>query len=106
MTTPNEVTDMTGTEPVHTTVSEPRCSWKIRYGTSAETITQCDRQEHHDTSHEGPGLPQFPGQRIIWWAGDRREYSGDWPGYCTRLPGEPFEGGCVLPAGHRGRCAP
>lgn len=99
-----------------------RCPYSIRYGTSSETTSQCDKEEHlhlalllpamganapHDHSkHEGPGLPQFPSQRIQWIAGDRREYTGDWPGYCTKLPGAPFMGGCCLPQGHRGRCEP
>jgi hypothetical protein len=54
--------------------------------------------------HEGPGI--MPGQVIYWHAGDRREYTGEWPGYCDRLPGMPFQGGCTLPRGHQGRCAP
>lgn len=97
-----------------------RCPWSIRYGTSAETSTQCDKDEHlsqdriglmtverREGEHSGPGLSQFPGQRIVWQAGDRREYTGDWPGYCIALPGPPHGGGgCCLPAGHHGRHAP
>jgi hypothetical protein len=92
-----------------------RCPWKIRYGTTEETSTQCDRPPHDgyrpepDPQHEGPGLPQFPGQRVLWLAGDRREYTGDWPGYCPKVRGittGPLGGGCTLPAGHHGRCAP
>src|SRR5258708_5634924 len=100
------------------------CPWEIRYGTSAETATQCDKEEHldgaasndelavtlikgvHDTGHEGPGLPEFPYQRVSWQATDRREYTGEWPGYCGKLPGATFAGGCCLPAGHPGGCAP
>jgi hypothetical protein len=55
--------------------------------------------------HEGPS-GVMPGQVIIWRAGDRREFTGDWPGYCTRLPGQPLSGGCTLHHGHHGRCAP
>lgn len=92
-----------------------RCPWTIRPGTSL--VTQCDKDEHvppdippeamheDEYAHEGPGL--FPDQRIIWYVGDRREYTGPWPGYCPKL-GSPlaFSGGCTLPSGHHGRCAP
>ncbi len=30
---------------------------------------------------------------------DRRTFHGEWPGPCPTTPG------CVLPSGHRGRCA-
>jgi hypothetical protein len=82
-----------------------RCPVKIRYGVSAGTHTQCDQDADHlqagdaDT-HEGPGLPEFPYQRIIWYPGDRREYTGEWPGPCDKVPG------CILHLGHHGRCAP
>ena len=82
-----------------------RCPVKIHYGVSSDTHTQCTKDEGHwdlrtgrDDPHEGPGLPQFPGQRIIWQPGDRREYVGEWPGPCTQP-------GCVLHLGHLGRCA-
>ena len=82
-----------------------RCPVKIHYGVSSDTHTQCTKDEDHwdlrtgrDDPHEGPGLPQFPGQRIIWQPGDRREYVGEWPGPCTQP-------GCVLHLGHLGRCA-
>lgn len=86
----------------------PRCPVKIHYGTGHDTHTQCDKDEDHwdlrrgnAGPHEGPGLPQFPGQRITWLPGDRREYVGEWPGPCAdRIPG------CVLHLGHLGRCAP
>lgn len=74
------------------------CEMKIRYGMSEETQTQCDR-DHADDHHEGPGLPEFPYQRVSWVAGDRREFTGDWPGYCTRTQG------CPLPEGHPRLCA-
>jgi hypothetical protein len=94
-----------------TAAGDGRCPWTIRYGTSAETTTRCDvdhgRADPDDITHSGPGLPEFPGQRVVWSAGDRREYRGDWPGYCTLLgPAPTFGGGCTLPAGHHGRCAP
>jgi hypothetical protein len=87
-------------------VTRQQCTWTIRWGTSAETTTRCDKIEHSIPEHEGPGLAEVPGQRIVWYAGDRREYQGDWPGYCDKLPLAPFEGGCTLPLGHPGRCAP
>ena len=101
-----------------------RCPWKIHWGVGQESTTQCDKDEHlgspiytdpegqvwwgpgADIEHAGPGLPEFPGQRITWLAGDRREYTGHWPGYCANLAGEPHAGGCTLHAGHHGRCAP
>jgi len=101
-----------------------RCPWTIRYGTSAETTTQCGKDEHldgaasndelvvalikgvHDTEHDGPGLPEFPYQRIIWQATDRREYTGEWPGYCGGDTFQAAVGTCVLPLGHHGRHAP
>lgn len=85
-------------------MTAPACPYSIRWGTSAETTTRCDREPHDDSRHEGPGI--VAGQRVTWYAGDRREYTGDWPGYCDRLGGKAFLGGCTLPAGHRGNCAP
>lgn len=83
------------------------CDYSVRWGTTAETTTRCAKEPGHaDVEHEGPGLPQFPGQTVHWLAGDRREYRGGWPGYCAKLRGEPFNGGCTLPLGHQGRCAP
>jgi hypothetical protein len=82
-----------------------RCPVRIRYGTTLHT--QCTKPEDHwdlrtgnRDPHEGPGLPEFPYQRITWLPGDRREYVGDWPGNCRG------KSGCVLHAGHFGRCAP
>lgn len=57
-----------------------------------------------DPEHEGPGL--IAGQRIFWQSGDRREYTGEWPGYCDKIPLPAFAGGCVLPLNHGGGCAP
>lgn len=89
-------------------MSGDTCPWRIRWGTTDETTTHCDRPagHHYQTDHEGPGLRQFPHQRVSWQPTDRREYTGDWPGYCDKLPGAPFKGGCVLPKGHPRKCAP
>lgn len=76
-----------------------RCPWKVHFGVSQDATTQCDRESHADPDHEGPG-PYFDYQRVSWQAGDRREYTGDWPGPCPVTPG------CTLHLGHHGRCAP
>lgn len=81
-----------------------QCPWSIRWGTSAQTTTRCDKPEHADLEHQGDG--PIPGQRITWYAGDGRAYTGEWPGYCQQLAPPTFNGGCVLPLGHDGRCAP
>jgi len=97
-----------------------RCEWKIRwtFGTDA----QCERDHHIDqviitprpggqfsVVTIGDGQPDThehrshisSGQVLTWGAGDRREFTGDWPGLCTgKVPG------CVLRTGHHGRCAP
>jgi hypothetical protein len=82
-----------------------QCPVKIHWGASADTHTQCGKDEDHwdlragnNDPHEGPGLPQFPYQRISWLPGDRREYVGEWPGPCGAAP-------CTLHRGHLGRCA-
>ncbi len=83
-------------------MSDDPCPWKIHFGVTLEATTQCDQPAGHlpaDPGHEGPG-PWTPGQRICWQAGDRREYTGDWPGFCQATPG------CSLHDGHHGRCAP
>lgn len=90
-------------------VTEDRCPVTIRWGTTEECTTRCDKHHGHlvgDAAHEGPGLAIYPGQRIQWISGDRREYQGEWPGYCTLLGKPAFGGGCTLPAGHPRRCAP
>lgn len=84
---------------------QPQCPWTIRW--IPYCTTRCDLPVHiaggQEGQHEGPGLGE--GERIFWYSGDRREYTGQWPGYCDKLGKPPFEGGCALPAGHRGRCA-
>jgi hypothetical protein len=81
------------------------CGQKLKFGVSDDTITACDKDADHLLSsdpetarHEGPGLPEFPYQRVIWFPGDRREFAGEWTP-CTRKPG------CVLCELHRGNCA-
>jgi hypothetical protein len=95
-----------------------RCPWKIRwtYGQDA----QCEKKDHLELVEI---IPQPGGQfsvatagvspeheaqvgphratRLHWEAGDRREFTGDWPGPCVNLVA-----GCTLHAGHHGRCAP
>jgi hypothetical protein len=98
------------------------CPWKIHWGVGQESTTQCDKLAHAGevTITRGPdnrfsveteGSPDHsgpsgfvPGQRITWQAGDRREYTGDWPGPCMKL--FPSSEPCILHVGHHGRCAP
>jgi hypothetical protein len=83
-----------------------RCPWKIRW--TFGTDTQCDKDEHggiqlglvfigQDREHSSK-LPNGV-TTLTWLAGDRREFTGDWPGPCTKLAG------CTLHTGHHGRCA-
>lgn len=52
-----------------------RCRWAIAF---VSLHTRCDRDAgHEDLLHEGPGLAEFPYQRISWLPGDRREYETD-----------------------------
>jgi hypothetical protein len=91
-----------------------QCPWKIHFGVGQEMTVQCQREEHlpepgayasYDPRLEHEGL--FNGiTKINWYEGDRREYTGDWPGNCDKLPGMPMAGGCTLHLGHHGRCAP
>ena len=101
-------------------MSESRCPWKIHWGVGQESTTQCDKDEHlgkpvfrtdegvpywrpdSDLKHEGPAGNGVT--TIVWLAGDRREYTGDWPGPCPLL--ERGLGNCTLHMGHHGRCAP
>lgn len=88
------------------------CPWKIRYGTSAETTSECTEPPGHigvapgnaGKQHRGHGL--LPEQVVTWLAADRREYTGDWPGYCGGSSFEDASGTCVLPAGHPNAHAP
>lgn len=76
-----------------------QCPWKIHYGVTQEATSECGKGGHlpADPVHEGPGL--VTGQTITWYAGDRREYTGEWPGPCPAQP-------CILHAGHHGGHAP
>lgn len=97
-------------------MAEDQCPYKIRW--TFDTDTQCSKPAHvrnftvaqlpdgrlsvgydGDGDHEGPS-GYTPGQVISWHAGDRREYTGDWPGPCTKTRG------CTLHTEHFGRCAP
>jgi hypothetical protein len=98
-----------------------QCPYKIHWGVDQSSTSQCSKQEHAgvvavntredglfsvstsgDPHHEGPsGVHE--GQVVSWEAGDRREYTGDWPGPCPKLP-PPRP--CTLHDGHHGRCAP
>jgi hypothetical protein len=65
---------------------------------------RCDKDEHlpGDLHHRGVIRDYaYPGSETVlsWQAGDRREFTGEWPGACPHQP-------CSLPAGHYGRDAP
>lgn len=95
--------------------SKPQCQWKIRW--TFDTDAQCELPHHIDgvaikhhpngqfdvfTTGEGP--PDHYAHvgphntKMNWAAGDRREFTGEWPGPCTTT-------GCTLHTGHHGRCA-
>jgi hypothetical protein len=99
----------------HSDGEDTQCPWSIRW--TFGTDTRCDKPAHvialavtplpdgrisaevdGDEGHSGPAGNGVT--RISWQAGDRREFTGDWPGPCAKLPG------CVLHTGHHGRCAP
>jgi hypothetical protein len=75
------------------------CPWKIHWGVSQESTTQCSKDDNHpEREHSGPA---GNGVTVItWYPGDRRQYTGDWPGGCTKA------GDCMLHNGHHGNCAP
>jgi hypothetical protein len=49
-----------------------RCPWAVKFGVVLNT--RCLLEEHHNGWHEGPGLAEFPYQKVNWFTGDRREY--------------------------------
>lgn len=96
-----------------------RCPWKIKWGINEYQVAACRKDDHvtgrqalvkgtyrdvaePDPEHEGPAGNGIT--MIHWYSGDRREYTGDWPGLCGREGDGP--GRCSLPANHHGRCAP
>jgi len=56
-----------------------RCRHAILFGVTL--TTRCDKDADHikgpDGWHEGPGLAEFPYQRVQWLSGDRREFLTD-----------------------------
>jgi len=68
--------------------------------------TQCDKPEHLAVRGDPQHSSLLPNgvTTLTWQAGDRREYTGDYPGPCPLLwaVGQ----SCTLHAGHHGRCAP
>lgn len=90
------------------------CPWSIRPFPN-ETQVDCERDVHlppptpEAAQHKGVlrGYA-FPGSETVvaWYAGDRREFEGNWPGYCTQLGSHGGRQNCTLPAGHRGNHAP
>lgn len=89
-------------------MTESRCPWKVHWGVGQESTTQCEKPERHDWKslatrvHEGrvANPAAEAGFTVITWlGGDRREYTGEWPGPCDRTAG------CILHLGHHGGCA-
>lgn len=93
-------------------VEAEQCPWKIRLLSGQNT--QCEKQAHvpaetpvevmteDEYMHQGIIRDYaYPGSetKINWYASDRREFTGDWPGVCTKT------WGCTLPAGHHRECA-
>lgn len=63
---------------------------------------RCEKPDAPHALHNGPLRDHaYPGSvtQVEWMDDDRRSFTGDWPGACTRTPG------CVLPATHPRRCA-
>lgn len=81
------------------------CPWSMRPFPN-ETQIDCEKPEHLpvDGQHSAT-LRDYahPGSTtvITWFAGDRREFTGVWPGYCGDN-----DAPCTLPRGHAGRHAP
>lgn len=83
-----------------------RCDARIRpfpIGNDTEIACELDARHattvgHHGTLHDYA----YPGSStaLVWMDDDRRNFHGTWPGRCQTV------GGCVLPTGHDGRCAP
>lgn len=60
------------------------CPYSIAWGATPTSVSRCHRHPGHGGMHHGPGLPEFPYQRISWAPGDRREFHEDdgpppWP---------------------------
>lgn len=80
------------------------CDWAIRPFPN-DTQVNCD-QPHLPGEREHSGTLRdyaYPGSqtKVSWMAGDRREFQGEWPGYCGDN-----DAPCTLPRGHHGRHAP
>lgn len=89
---------------------QPGCQWKLHFGVGQDATVQCGLGEHVPagaTVAQRMTLPaaqsrhsgRFQATQINWTAGDRREYTGPWPGQCLA------RSGCILHTGHHGRCA-
>lgn len=51
----------------------PRCPHAIHFGVKLHTRCELGA-DHAGHEHAGPGLEQFPYQKVVWFTGDRREY--------------------------------
>jgi hypothetical protein len=86
------------------------CQFRIRPFPNP-TQVECEKPEHlpDDPEHEATLRDYaYPGSqtKLTWMSGDRREFTGNFPGYCTNLGSTGGRQNCRLPAGHPGRCAP
>lgn len=78
-----------------------RCPWKIRPFPNDTELHCLDADDGHNRHTANLLDYAYAGSKtvITWIHGDRRQFTGDWPGKCTIGP-------CTLPSGHHGRCAP
>lgn len=75
-----------------------QCPWLIRW-TFGQDLRCALRASHLPADPEHSAMLPNGITRLSWLAGDRREFTGEWPGPCT------ITEGCVLHTGHHGRCA-
>lgn len=78
------------------------CDAKIRpFSNDIEVECECIEKTPHDKHHGLLENYAYPGSEttIKWLESDRRNFHGEWPGYCTKIEG------CTLPVNHPGDCA-
>lgn len=84
-----------------------QCPWSMRPSPNLPQV-DCEKPPHvpDDEHHEGVWRDvAYEGSRteLGWLAGDRREFTGPWPGYCRKPQSSGYD--CTLPAGHPRLCA-
>jgi len=73
-----------------------QCETKLRAWPGEDGVFQCRKNWGHallDNSHVATGLQEY--QRIEWFDGDRRQFTGEWMPCADLLS-------CTLPTGHPG----